>query len=174
MFTEPFFLISILLFPRTLPFTLPYTITSPAMMSAVNFAVAPTVSFRSSRWTSPLTVRQSKAPRCPRFRLSHAGSTPTAPSRGPVSLPVDASYLCSSWSFPPKTPERALAADSFANFSVPGPQLAVYAISCDSTSDSLGTGAQLTHRLGATMFQVSSLVRDTEKVFDYWDNARVT
>src|SRR5713101_6362634 len=51
-FTEPSFLISILPFPRTLPFTLPYTITSPAMMSAVNFAVAPTVSFRSSRWTS--------------------------------------------------------------------------------------------------------------------------
>ena len=38
--------------------------------------------------------------------------------------------------FPPQTPERALAADSFANSSVPGPQLAVYAISYP-TSDPL-------------------------------------
>ena len=61
-FTEPSFLISILPFPWTLPFTLPYTTTSPAMTSAVNFAVAPTVSFRSSSWTSPSTVPSMYGP----------------------------------------------------------------------------------------------------------------
>src|SRR5882724_6237481 len=52
-FTEPSFLISIRSFARRLPFTLPYTTTSRALMSAVTFAVGPTVSFRSSSWISP-------------------------------------------------------------------------------------------------------------------------
>src|SRR3989441_3406639 len=54
-FTEPSFLISIRSFARRLPFTLPYTTTSRAMISAVTFAEGPTVSFRSSRVISPST-----------------------------------------------------------------------------------------------------------------------
>src|SRR5439155_1547217 len=50
--TEPSFLISILPFARTIPFTFPHTTTSRAMMSAVTFAVAPTVSFPSPSWGS--------------------------------------------------------------------------------------------------------------------------
>src|SRR5271168_3089824 len=53
--TDPSFLISIRSFARRLPFTVPNTTTSRAMMSAVTFAVAPTVSFRSSSWISPST-----------------------------------------------------------------------------------------------------------------------
>src|SRR6202008_513507 len=80
--------------------------------------------------------RQCIGPRCPRFRLSHAGSIQATLSRGPLLLPLAPSHPCKSWLFPPQTPERALAADSFANSSVPGPQLAVYAISYP-TSDPL-------------------------------------
>src|SRR5215469_14591010 len=53
--TEPSFLISILSLARRLPFTVPNTTTSRAMISAVSFAVAPTVSLRSSSCTSPST-----------------------------------------------------------------------------------------------------------------------
>jgi hypothetical protein len=71
-------------------------------------------------------------PRCRRFRLSHAGSI-----RAALSLPPELSHPCSSWLFPPKTQKQVLAADSFANFSLPGPQFAVYAISCYPTLDRL-------------------------------------
>jgi hypothetical protein len=44
------FMISMRSRARRLPFTLPYTTTSRATMSAVTFALAPTVSLRSSSW----------------------------------------------------------------------------------------------------------------------------
>src|SRR5258708_33650170 len=101
---------------------------------------------------------QRIGPRCPRFRLSHAGSAPAGPSRGPPSLRLDGSHRCSSWVFSPKRPEWPLATDSFLHFSVPGPELAVYAISCRPTSRLLRGGALLTFRVGAALFQVSSLL----------------
>src|SRR6516165_6052324 len=54
--TEPSFLISLGSFARRIPFTDPYTTTSRAIISAVNLAVAPTVSLRSSSCTRPSTV----------------------------------------------------------------------------------------------------------------------
>src|SRR5437588_8027067 len=64
-FTEPSFLISIRSFARRLPFTVPYTTTSRAIMSAVTLAVAPTVSLRSSSWINPSTepsIKRSSLP----------------------------------------------------------------------------------------------------------------
>src|SRR5205823_11331978 len=61
----PSFLISIRSLARRLPFTVPYTTTSRAIMSAVTFAVAPTVSLRSSSWINPSTepsIRRSSLP----------------------------------------------------------------------------------------------------------------
>jgi len=49
-------------------------------MSAVSFAVAPTVSFRSSSWISPSTEPSISRSQCRRCRLSHAGSTLGTPS----------------------------------------------------------------------------------------------
>src|SRR6266851_7701414 len=43
-------------------------------------------------------------PRCPRFRLSNAGSIRAATAQVPLSLPLDASHPGSSWLFPPKPP----------------------------------------------------------------------
>ncbi len=59
-FTEPSFLISIRSLARRLPFTVPYTTTSRAIMSAVTLAVAPTVSLRSSSWINPSTEPSTK------------------------------------------------------------------------------------------------------------------
>src|ERR1700740_116678 len=47
--------------------------------------------------------------------------------------PLQEPHSCSSWLFPPKMPRWTLAADSFAHFSVPGPQLAAYPASCYAT-----------------------------------------
>jgi hypothetical protein len=97
---------------------------------------------------------QNTDPRCRGFRLSHAGSIRVA-----LSLPPDPSRFCSSWLFPPKMPERALAADSFANFSVPVRSVRCMRLLVTPHWTSLGTAAQLTNRVGAALFQVSSLVR---------------
>ena len=62
-----------LAFPTDITLHASYTITSPAMMSAVNFAVAPTVSFRSLIWTRPLTVpsmSRSSLPEISPFKCS--------------------------------------------------------------------------------------------------------
>src|SRR6266436_4222259 len=83
--TEPSFLISILLFARTIPFTFPHTTTSCAMMSAVTFAVAPTVSFPSPSWTAPSTIPSmcmSSLPEISPFTCRFDPSRAVAPSGG--------------------------------------------------------------------------------------------
>src|SRR5712664_235480 len=81
--TEPSFLISILSLARRLPFTLPYTTTSRAMISAVTFAEGPTVSFRSSRVISPSTdpsINRSSLPEISPFTCRLAPSRAVARS----------------------------------------------------------------------------------------------
>src|SRR6266853_6654766 len=70
-FTEPSFLISIRSFARRLPFTLPNTTTSRATISAVTFAVAPTVSFHHSiddgHFPGFLVAGRHRSPRQPLY-----------------------------------------------------------------------------------------------------------
>src|SRR5271163_3974767 len=80
-FTEPSFLISMRSFARRFPFTVPYTTTSRALMSAVSFAVFPTVSFRSSSWISPSTepsISRSSVPMISPFTCRLDPSHPVA------------------------------------------------------------------------------------------------
>jgi hypothetical protein len=72
------------------PFTVPYTITSPAMMSAVNFAVAPTVTFRSSSWTSPSTVPSMYGSSLPEISPFTCKLDPSRAVAHPLSLSLDA------------------------------------------------------------------------------------
>src|SRR5216683_4412580 len=154
-FTEPSFLISILPFPRTLPFTLPYTITSPAMTSAVNFAVAPIVTFRSSSWTSPSTVPsmyRSSLPEISPFTYKLDPSRAVAPAGCITSL------------FILGVPSQDVGAGFWRLihlhiFGLRVPSLRRFRFLVTPHRTSLGTGAQLTHRVGAATFQVSSLIR---------------
>src|SRR5438128_2306767 len=118
--TEPSFLISILAFPRTLPFTLPYTITSPAMMSAINFAC-------SSDRQLPLIDLDHSFERAIDQEILVAGDFPFHMQARPQLCCRAVRYrsryrhiLVHLGCFLPRCPNWALAADSFAHFSVPG------------------------------------------------------
>src|SRR6266404_2718291 len=86
---EPSFLISIRPVARTLPFTEPYTTTSRALMSAVSFAVAPTVNLRSSSWMSPSTepsISRSSVPVMSPFTCRLDPSHPVASGAAACSV----------------------------------------------------------------------------------------
>jgi len=99
-------------------------------MSAVTFAVAPTVSFPSPSWTAPSTVPsmcRSSSPEISPFTCRLDPSRAVARS---AAAPVGGITSLFIWLFSPKTLERAFATDSLAQFSVPGPQVAAYPVSC--------------------------------------------
>ena len=154
-FTEPSFLISTLPFIWTLPFTLPYTITSPAMMSAVNFAVAPTAT-SAHRYGRVLQVfRRCPDPRCPRFRLSKCRLDPSRDGARPAVPPgrVTSSFILVG-------PSQN-AGTGFGGFvcRLVGSGSAACLVSGFFLFH-IGTSLGTTHtkRVGAAMFQVSSLV----------------
>src|SRR5256885_9472157 len=99
---------------------------------------------------------QCADPRCRRFRLSHAGSIRAALSLGPLSLPLDASRLCSSWLFPPRLRSGLRRLIRLHIFRLRVRTLWRFRFLVTPHQTSLGAAAQLTNIVGTVKLQVSS------------------